>query len=104
MASVVKTDEGTLHEVYVYQETTLDEYFDLLDPEKKYWHNVGTFLLDNYDGDMKLKSFILKNDTIWLERRADHPWWSARETETAVHVYDDRTDTWTQLHGNWGTN
>ena len=104
MLNIRKTDEGTAHEVYVYKETTLEEYFELVDPNMIYWHNIGTFLLDNYDGDTKIKSFTLqKNEAIYLERRADHPWWSAPETESNVHVYDDRTDTWTQLHGNWGT-
>ena len=90
-------------EVYVYKETTLDEYFELVDPTLTYWHNLGEFLLDNYDGDAKIKSFQLKeNEPIYLERRADHPWWSAPDNEYAVHIYDDQTDSWTRLYGNWG--
>ena len=100
----MKTDEGTINDVYVYEETTLEQYFNLIDPNMEYWHNSGSFLLDNYDGEMRIKAFALYDfDTIYLERRADHPWWSAPTTESNVYVCDDRTDTWTHWHGNWGT-
>ena len=102
MIKIINTDDKTTHEVYVYKETTLDDYFELVDPDLIYWHSIGPVVLDDCDGDSKIKEFTLRDmETIYLQRRADHPWWSAPQTESGIQIYDEETDSWTVLYGNW---
>ena len=103
--SIVLTDVGICHDVYIHRGSTLKDYFNLIDPEMKYWHSIGMLLLDDFDlnttfGELGLKG---KDTTIWADLRTDHPWWTAEEITYPETTQDKEVhrNTWKAIYGVW---
>ena len=98
--TIIKTDVGIIHDAYIYAETTLEEYFELIDPHMMFWHHHQNYLLDNHDSDLTLFSFgIDAGDTLFLFLRTEHPWWRVPTRYEEVKMFEEETDTWMRLYG-----
>ena len=98
--TLLKTDVGIIHDAYIYAETTLEDYFQLIDPHMMFWHHHGDYILDNEDAELTLFSFgVDAGDTLFLTLREEHPWWTLPTRYEEVERFEEETDTWRRLYG-----
>ena len=65
--------------MYVYPDSTLEEWFSLTDPNYHYWHIVGNVTLDDIDTDATFSEVLGGVRTIVMQRRDLSPWWTLPE-------------------------
>ena len=88
--------------MHVHLDSTLEEYFALIDPGCHYWHSVEDLVLDDLDPDAMFGSLLpCKCRTICMQRRIYAPWWTLVEKEPPANLEFEVQDgdTWRKLYG-----
>ena len=93
--------------MFVHQNSTLQEYFEWVDPTLLYWHviadNYGKTVMDNLSPDATFHEVLeMDSRVIWIHRREFAPYWSLPEEEPPANLPMEVQDgtTWRSLYGN----